>query len=136
MKGWIFPTLGTFVCWGLWSFIPKITTRYIDPKSAIIYEVIGGFFLSIAVLAFMGFRLETHPKGVALAAAAGLLGFLGALCFLYAVSKGPVSLIAPLSALYPILSITLAVIFLNEAFTIKQCVGIVFALLAVVLVST
>ena len=136
MKSWILPTLGTFICWGLWSFIPKITTRYIDPKSAIIYEVIGGLFLSIVVLSFMNFRLETHPKGVALAATAGLLGFLGALCFLYAVSKGPVSLIAPLSALYPILSITLAVIFLNEAFTIKQCVGVVFALLAVVLVST
>jgi transporter family protein len=135
MKAWILPTLGTFVCWGLWSFIPKITTRYIDPKSAVIYEVIGGFFLAIVVFYFMGFRLEVHPKGVALAASAGLLGFLGALCFLYAVTKGPVSLIAPLSSLYPILSIALAVIFLHETITIKQCVGIGFALVAMILVS-
>jgi transporter family protein len=49
MKAWRLPTAGTFFCWGLWSFIPKITTRYIDPKSAIIYEVIGGFFLSTEV---------------------------------------------------------------------------------------
>jgi len=136
MKAWILPTLGTFVCWGLWSFLPKITTRYIDPKSAIVYEVIGGIFFSIVVLYFMGFRLETHPKGIALAASAGLLGFLGALCFLFAVTKGPVSLIAPLSALYPILSVALAVIFLHEAITVKQCIGIVFAILAVVLVTT
>lgn len=135
MKEWALPTLGTFICWGLWSFIPKITTRYIDPKSAIVYEVIGGIFLSLVVLGFMNFRLEMHPKGIALAVMAGLVGFVGALCFLYAVSRGPVSIIAPLSALYPILSIILAVFFLGETITIKQGLGIFFALLAVVMVS-
>jgi len=28
MKEWILPTVGTFICWGLWGFIPKITTKY------------------------------------------------------------------------------------------------------------
>ncbi len=130
------PTVGTFICWGLWSFIPKITTKYIDPKSAVVYEVIGGIVLSLFVLGFMNFRLETHPKGIALAGLAGLVGFVGALCFLFAVSRGPVSIIAPLSALYPILSVSLAIIFLNETVTIKHGFGIIFAVLAVVLVST
>ena len=136
MKEWILPTLVTFLCWGLWSFVPKITTRYIDPKSAIVYEVIGGIILSVIILYFMDFRLETHPKGIALAGMAGFLGFVGALGFLFAVSRGPVSIIAPLSALYPIVSIVCAVLFLHETLTIKQCVGIVFALISVVLVST
>ena len=136
MKEWILPTVGTFICWGLGCFIPKIATKYIDPKSAIVYEVIGGIVLSFVVLYFMNFRLETHPKGIVLAGIAGMLGFMGALCFLFAVSKGPVSIIAPLSALYPILSVSLAVIFLNETVTIKQGLGIFFAVLAVVFVST
>lgn len=136
MKAWILPTIGTIICWGFWSFIPKITTRYIDPKSAVIYEVIGGVFLSVVVLAAMKFQVQTHPKGIALAASAGLLGFVGALCFLYAVSKGPVSVIAPLSSLYPILAVILAIVFLNEALTIKQGIGILFAVVAVILVAT
>ena len=136
MKEWILPTVGTFICWGLWSFIPKITTKYIDPRSAIVYEVIGGIVLSLIVLSVTNFRLETHPKGIALAGMAGLVGFVGALCFLFAVSRGPVSIIAPLSALYPILTVGLAIIFLNETVTIKQGVGIIFAVLGVVLVST
>jgi len=136
MKEWVLPTMGTFICWGLWSFIPKITTKYIDPKSAVIYEVIGGIFLSLVVLYFLNFRLETHPKGILLAVTAGLVGFVGALCFLFAVSKGPVSIIAPLSALYPILSVILAMVFLNEAVTVKQGIGILFAVVAVILVST
>ena len=108
----------------------------LHPKSAIVYEVIGGILLSVIVLSFTNFRLETHPKGIALSGMAGLVGFVGALCFLYAVSKGPVSIIAPLSALYPILSVTLAIFFLNETVTIKHGFGIIFAVLAVVLVST
>jgi transporter family protein len=136
MKEWILPTVATVICWGFWSFIPKMTTRYIDPKSAIIYEVIGGIFLSVVVLAAMKFQIQTHPKGIILAATAGLFGFIGALCFLYAVSKGPVSIIAPLSSLYPILAVILAIVFLNEALTVKQGIGILFALVAVILVST
>ena len=66
MKEWVLPTVGTFICWGLWSFIPKITTKYIDPRSAIIFEVIGGIVLSLVVLSVTNFRLETHPKGIAL----------------------------------------------------------------------
>jgi len=136
MKEWILPTVGTFICWGLWSFIPKITTKYIDPKSAVVYEVIGGILLSLIVLSFRKFHMQTHPIGIALAGIAGLVGFIGALCFLFAVSKGPVSIIAPLSALYPILSVSLAIIFLNETVTIKHGLGIFFAVLAVAFVST
>ena len=136
MKEWFLPTIATVICWGFWSFIPKITTRYIDPRSAIIYEVIGGIILSIVVLASMKFQIQTHPKGILLAATAGLFGFIGALLFLYAVSKGPVSIIAPLSSLYPILAVIFAIVFLNEVLTIKQGIGILFAVIAVILVST
>ncbi len=136
MKGWLMPTIGSFVLWGLWAFIPKITTKYINPKSAVIYEVLGGILIAVIVLYSLNFRVETHPKGIALGMTTGLLGFLGALCFLYAVSKGPVTLIATLSALYPVISILLAAFFLNETVTIKQCFGIVFALTAMILVAS
>jgi transporter family protein len=135
MKEWILPTLVTFLCWGLWSFVPKITMKYIDPKSAIIYEVIGGIFLALIVLYFLNFRPNLHPLGITLAITTGILGFIGALCFLAAVSKGPVTLIAPLSALYPIVSVVCAVIFLNETLSIKQGIGIIFALISIVLIT-
>jgi transporter family protein len=88
MKPWMMPTFGAFVVWGLWSFIPKITVRYISPKSAVVYEVLGGILVAIAVLYSLNFRPDMHPKGVALGITTGLLGFLGALFFLFAVSAG------------------------------------------------
>jgi transporter family protein len=135
MKDWILPTFGAFVFWGLWAFIPKITTRYLEPKSAIIYEVVGGALLGTIVLYSLKFQPDFHPKGTVLAFTTGMLGFLGAFCFLNAVSKGPVALVATLSALYPIMSVVLAALILHEAVTLKQGLGIVLALLAMMLVA-
>ena len=136
MKEWILPTFGVFICWGLWGFLPKITVKYIDPKSAIIYEVLGGIFLAISVAIFSKFHIASDPMGILFAFLVGIIGFLGSLFFLYAVKNGPITIVVTLSALYPVLSIILAMIFLNETITIKQGIGIVFALLAMILVGS
>ena len=135
MKEWILPTFGAFMCWGLWSFIPKITTRYLEPKSAIVYEVLGGVLLAAIAVFVLNVRPDIHPQGIALAITTGMLGFLGAFCFLVAVSKGPVTIVATLSALYPIVSIMLAVVVLHETLSLRQCAGIALALLSVILVA-
>ncbi|HNQ45525.1 MAG: DMT family transporter [Syntrophorhabdus sp.] len=136
MKHWLLPTFGAFVLWGFWSFIPKITTRYISPRSAILFEVMGGVLVATMVLFTLKFKPDIHLKGVLLAMTTGGLGFLGALCYLYAVSKGPVSLIAILTALSPVITVTLSVIFLNETISLKQGFGIVLGLAAMILICT
>ena len=52
-----------------------------------------------------------------------------------AVSKGPVTLVATVSALYPVVSIALANFFLHETVTLRQGVGIALALLSMILVA-
>jgi len=135
MQGWILPTLGALVVWGFWGFIPKLTTTYLQPKSAIVYEVVGALILGIIVLVSSRFQRDVHPKGIAFAITTGMLGFLGAFCFLMAVSKGPVTLVATMSALYPVISILLAVFILHESVTLQQSVGIALAILAMILVT-
>ncbi|WP_013323811.1 EamA family transporter [Gloeothece verrucosa] len=134
-REWILPTLGAFISWGLWSFIPKITTQYIKPKSAIIYEVMGMMILGIIILFSLQFEVETHPKGILLAIITGILGFLGAFCFLNAVSKGPVTLVATVSALYPLVSVVLAILILGETLTVKQIIGVGLAVFAMILIT-
>lgn len=136
MKQWLFPTFAAFVLWGLWSFIPKITTRYIGPKSAMLFEVLGGIIIATIILFSLKFKPDIHPKGILLAMMTGILGFSGALFFLYAASKGPISLIAVLSALYPVITVALAMLFLNESISIKQGVGIILGLVAMILIAT
>jgi bacterial/archaeal transporter family protein len=136
MQGWIIPTLGALFMWGFWGFLPKLTTAYIDPKSAVIYEALGGFTIGAIALIALNFQIDFHPKGSGLAFITGMLGLIGAFCFLLAMSKGQVAIVATLSALYPVVSILLAVIFLHESIHIQQWIGIALAVLAMVLVAT
>jgi transporter family protein len=135
MRPWIFPAMFTFIFWGLWGFIPKITTRYISPTSAIVYEALIGLPVALIIMAFVGFQVQTEPRGVILASITGVLGILGAFAYLVAVTRGPVSLVTSLTALAPALTILLAMVFLGETLIVRQWVGIGMALVAVILIA-
>ncbi|HYE38271.1 DMT family transporter [Methylocaldum sp.] len=135
MPHWLLPAATAFICWGVWAFLPKLTTRYIDPKSAIIYEAAGGLIVAIVVLALIVFKPATDQRGVVLALGTGIFGAMGAFAYLYAMTKGPVTLVSTATALYPILAIVLACFFLNESVTVRQGIGIVLGLIAMVLIS-
>ncbi|MGX2042114.1 EamA family transporter [Methylocaldum sp. MU1018] len=133
MTPWFLPAAAAFICWGVWAFLPKLTTRYIDPKSAIVYEAAGGLIVALAVLIL--FKPTTEPRGIALSLSTGISGATGAFAYLYAVAKGPVAPVSTATALYPILAIVLACFFLNESVTLRQGIGIVLGLIAMVLIS-
>jgi transporter family protein len=133
MKAWFLPASITLICWGIWGFVPKITTRYINPLSASVFEGLGTAIFTLIILFSLGFKPEIHPKGVSLAFMTGLLGMLGALFYLYAMPKGKVSVIATLVALNPVITIGLAYFILKEPITLKEGAGMVFAFIAIVL---
>jgi transporter family protein len=79
----------------------------------------------------VGLRPEVHPKGIALALLTGILGFLGAFCYLMALRHGKVSVIVTMTALYPVISIGLAYAILHEPLSLKEGIGIVLAFIAI-----
>jgi transporter family protein len=133
MKEWLLPASMTMICWGIWGFIPKITTRYINPLSASVFEGLGSAIFAFIILFFLNFKPEIHSKGVSLAFVTGLLGMLGALFYLFAMPKGKVSVIATLIALNPVITIGLAYFILKEPITLKEGAGMVFAFIAIIL---
>ena len=76
MKEWILPTVGVFICWGLWGFLPKVTVQYIDPKSAIVYGISGSILVSIVIFFHSNFQVESNPIGILFAVTTGLVGSL------------------------------------------------------------
>jgi transporter family protein len=136
MTNWLVPALIAFVFWGVWAFLPKIATQYINPNSIIVYEVIGSLIVGVIALFTMDFKLQYQPQGLLLAVVIGALGLGGSFAYVYAVSKGPVGLISIFTALYPIITILLAYIILHEPVTLKQAIGMGMALVAIFLLST
>ncbi|WP_267872057.1 MULTISPECIES: EamA family transporter [Moorena] len=53
-----------------------------------------------------------------------------------AVSKGSMAIVSTLSALYPLVVIVLGLVVLHETLTLKQMIGIGFALVAIALIAT
>jgi transporter family protein len=103
--------------------------------SAMIFEAVGGMLVAAIALLSGGYRLELTRQGVFLALLTGIFGILGAWTYLQAVSTGKVSLVVSFTALYPILSILLAVLLLGESLSLRQGLGILFALLSMLLIA-
>jgi len=136
MNSWVIFAILALLVWGFWGFFPKLATNYISPKSVLVYEVIGAIIVGVAVLFLVNFKPEVNAKGITFAILTGIAGTLGALFFIFAVSRGETSVVVTTTALYPLVTITLAFLILKEPITVKQGVGMIFAFAAMMLLST
>ena len=135
MRAWLLNSMSAVVCFGLWAFLPKIAVKYISPKSALVYEVMGGILVAIIVWSTISKGMVYDIRGIAPAFLTGVIGYVGMLFFLNAVNMGKVSVIASLTAVYPAVTIILAMILLKEKLSYIQCVGIFLAITGVALLS-
>ena len=135
MREWAFPIFVAVLCWGGWAFLPKLSGQLVDSKSALVYQGLGILTIVLLTSLQLGDRIEIYPKLVILEVTAGILNGLGILFYIKAASKGPIAVVSTLSALYPLVTIALAIVLLQEELTLKQMAGISFALLSVILVT-
>jgi transporter family protein len=133
MGSWFALSLITLFLWGFWSFFPKLATAYLDPRSVLVYAIVGNLLVAIGVFAALGGKLDVHGKGITFALLAGICGALGLILYIHALKLGKTAVVITLTALYPLVGIVLSCIFLKEPITLKQGVGMVFAIIAMVL---
>lgn len=136
MKEWLLYSALALLIWGLWGFLPKVALNFLDPKTTFIFEVIGGAITGLFVYLILRPQLwGAEIRGIIPALLAGMMGYLGMLCFMYAIREGKVSIVAPLTALYPVVTVALAALFLKEKINMVQFAGIILAMVSVVLIS-
>ncbi|MCJ7600921.1 MAG: EamA family transporter [Desulfobulbaceae bacterium] len=136
MDNWLLSALLAMIIYGFWGFFPKIAVSYISPQSALVYEVAGAILVGLITLFFINFHPQNHPKGILFAMLTGIAGMTGTFFFFAAAQKGKISVVVGLTALYPLITVILAVIFLREPLTLKQISGLILAIGAILLLST
>jgi transporter family protein len=138
MPRWLAFSLLTIVCWGAWGAVSKVASDGVDANTNQIFFTLG--LLPLIVLAIRPARAASagnRRTGIAWAFVTGILGGLGNIAFFRAlVVGGEASIVVPVTALFPLVTVILAVAFLRERVGTAQKIGLLLAFVAIYLLST
>jgi drug/metabolite transporter (DMT)-like permease len=131
--------LAAAVCWGVSDFAARFASRRVGSyRVSFFIQIIGFATLTFFLWATgnLGRLLSVHGwHGWAWAAAAGALNALCSVLFYHSLEVGVLAVVAPISASYPALTVTLAILS-GERFSVWRGAGIASTLLGVVLTAT
>jgi drug/metabolite transporter (DMT)-like permease len=135
MKAWLLYTIAAVFLWGFYGVAFKLAADRIAPLAG---QVVSSLGLLIPVLFLLPpvLRERKNRRGLWIGFASGLFGAAGNLALLAALNEGgKAAIVFPLTALYPLITVIIAVVFMRETARQIQFVGIAFAIVAVVLLS-
>jgi len=138
LEPWLLAALGTFLLWGVWGAALKAASSGEEWYRVYVTTNLVVVFAVVALIAYYSpsRALMTGSKAL-LALGAGLAGTLGYFLLILALKwGGKASIVIPLSALYPAVTVILSRIFLGEEVSMKQYLGIFLAIVAIVLISS
>jgi len=127
---WMVYALLTLMLFGMSCITQKFTTRYISDELSTIFFTIGFVPLAIVIWVAGSPPWNLSAKDWVLGIAVGLLMATGSLALFAALRRGKASIVTPMTALYPLVTVILAVVFLNERFDSMKVAAIAIALIA------
>jgi bacterial/archaeal transporter family protein len=122
--------------WGIFGFLGKVEAERISPSQLQLFFTIGMIPVAILCMFRLKFKIAVKKTGIFYALLMGVLSALGCLAFFAAMQKGKASLVAPVTSLYPALTVILAVIFLKEKLNKVQLCGLALAMVSFAILST
>jgi len=133
---WFWFAAVVLISWGVVGLLQKLSTNYISAESSLIWLVVG-FFLLQPVLYPGKVLFGYSARSLVWALLSGVFNALGAWALFAAMKNGgKASIVAPLTALYPLVVVLVAPVVLHESINRTQGLGVLCALVAVVLLST
>lgn len=138
MPAWLAYSLLTILLWGAWGAVSKVASASVDANTNQIFFTVGLLPLILVMLRSARLRDggQQRRTGMAWAFATGILGGLGNIAFFRALGTGgKVSIVAPATALFPLVTVILATTLLRERLSLQQKFGFGIALVAIYLLS-
>jgi len=133
---WLILTIISLILWGCWSIFIKLSLKYTSWQRATLISVASSFIIALIVNLIIKSKSSINTSALCYASIAGILGVLGTLAFNSALEIGKASLVTSVSALYPLVTLLLARILLNEKISSIQLIGIILAIIAIILMSS
>jgi len=138
MPRWLAFSLLTILVWGAWGAVSKVASDAVDANTNQVFFSFG--LLPLILVAWRASRVtceeEGRSLGIGWAFLTGILGGTGNIAFFHALRiGGEASIVAPVTALFPLVTVILAMILLHERIGTPQKVGLGLALVAIYLLS-
>lgn len=138
MPRWLAFSLLTILVWGAWGAVSKVASEGVDAETNQIFFTFG--LLPLIAIVWRSSRSAGggpgRRTGIAWAFLTGILGGTGNIAFFRAlVMGGKASVVSPVTALFPLVTVILAVTLLHERIGIAQKIGLALALVAIYLLS-
>jgi uncharacterized membrane protein len=133
IPSWTIWTFVALVCWGLWALMSKLIGDALSPEASQALSTLGMLPVMLGLaLARKPASIGKTKLGAWLGFAAGALTCIGNIAYYALLNSGEkVVAVVPLTALYPLVTILLAVVFLKEKLNRIQLFGTVLALVAI-----
>jgi uncharacterized membrane protein len=131
LSGWLVYALAPIALWGVSGYVQKVATGDVPAELATFWFLAAFIPLACVLYAVERFGWDLPARAWLLVVLQGATYGLGNLCLLAAFrSGGKASVVTPLSGLYPVVTIPLAIAFLGESVGRREWVGVAFALAA------
>jgi len=133
---WFWYAMLAILSWAAWVFSAKFGSDQLPPNTEQFMAAFGFLLLGIVVFATMRFRVERSRKGLIYGVICGVLLAGGAIASFAAYGTGAnTAVVTTLTAMYPMVTVVLAVLILRERLNRFQMLGILFAIAAMVIFS-
>ena len=133
---WFWYSVLCILCWGGWALLAKMGSYQVPAEASQFFFAWGAVPVALVLLAGRRFRLERNRKGVFYSIANGVLSAIGSWALFAAYrTGGNTSVITTVTAMYPLISVVLAILVLHERLTKLHVIGLGFAAAAFVIFS-
>ena len=132
---WLWYALLGIFLWGLWGFLSKIGSQAASPLQMQILFTLGMLPVAIGMLVQMRWKLDRNRGGVTYGILSGVATGLGTLGYYAALREQNASVVAPVTGLFPVLTVVLALLLLRERLNKVQMGGMLLALASIVILS-
>lgn len=133
---WFWYSIFSVICFGGWGLFGKLGSMEIPASTMQFIFALGFLPVAPALFAAQRFKPRTNWKGILCALASGILSGIAGVAFYAAFrSGGNTSVITTATALYPMITVILAVLILRERLTRLQVMGLGFAAAGIILLS-
>ena len=134
MPRWIAWTLLTLVSWGIWAILFRLVGDEISPAHSQAISTLGIVPVLLALALVKDPPGTTNRwRGTLLALGSGVISCLGNVACYEALNHAKAATVIPLTALYPVVTVLLAVPLLKERLNLLQWIGIGLSLSAIYL---